>query len=199
MPGVGKSLPARLQYTAHRASKAVFVTSFTTAAAFFATATSELMPMKAFGIFAGICIVVLFLINVLMMPAALVLWAGYTPWCVRRCCCCCVPLCNISCVRAALPCCTCCHINEDPGFAEDPESLVAPVVALQAPNGKGDGESTQSGEGSDSAYSAPKKQAVDGQGEKAAAPPAGVEAVENMRPLERFFNGNYFKFLKRSR
>lgn len=76
MPGVGKSLPARLQYTAHRASKAVFVTSFTTAAAFFATATSELMPMRAFGIFAGICIVVLFLINVLVMPAALVLWAG---------------------------------------------------------------------------------------------------------------------------
>lgn len=74
--GVGDSLQSRLVYTCKRASKAVFVTSFTTMAAFLASAASNLMPMQSFGIFAALCIVFLFVINVLLMPATLVLWAG---------------------------------------------------------------------------------------------------------------------------
>jgi len=200
MPGVGINLLDRLQYTAHRASKAVFVTSFTTAAAFFASATSELMPMASFGIFAGLCIVILFLFNVLIMPCALVLWAGYTPYCVKKVCCCCIPLCSLGCVKSTLPCCTCCHIDEDKGFdiksgkprsakhANTVDGLVSPVSGVGTGSIEG---------GVMSAYSAPDKQFAD-----RPAPirrMLTIESVSQMRPMERFFNGPYFRFLKVAR
>ncbi|CAD7699178.1 unnamed protein product [Ostreobium quekettii] len=199
MPGVGINLQDRLQYTAHRASKAVFVTSFTTAAAFFASATSELMPMASFGIFAGLCIVILFLFNVLIMPCALVLWAGYTPYCVKRVCCCCIPLCKMECIKNTLPCCTCCHIEPDKGFDIKSGRPLSVKVSntVDGPVSPESGVGTGSIEGGVmSAYSAPEKQLVD-------RPPIRrmltMESVAQMRPLERFFNGPYFRFLKVAR
>ena len=46
----------RVAYAYARALEAIFNTSFTTAVAFFATATSKIMPISTFGIFAAICV-----------------------------------------------------------------------------------------------------------------------------------------------
>jgi predicted RND superfamily exporter protein len=43
----------RLKYSMTRTAQAVFNTSFTTAAAFFATAVSPIMPIATFGIFSA--------------------------------------------------------------------------------------------------------------------------------------------------
>ncbi len=65
---------ARVTYTSERASWAVFVTSVTTMMAFAATAMSEVMPIAAFGILSATMIFVLFVVNVLFFPPALVLY-----------------------------------------------------------------------------------------------------------------------------
>jgi len=194
--GVGINLKNRLVYTTERASKAVFVTSFTTMAAFFATAVSSLMPIQAFGIFAGICVIFLFMINVLIMPAALVLWAGYTPWAVKHCCCCCQSF--VGMIRERFGFCTCCHITEDEGFdpkTGNPRSMKyrdQPVVAapgigstdLLNPQNQGAGR-TASGE--------------DGISDVRGKQKSSEDDVSKMRPLEKFFNGPYFNFLQYAR
>lgn len=48
------TLSQRMEYAALRASKAIFATSFTTGIAFFATAITPILPIHAFGIFAGL-------------------------------------------------------------------------------------------------------------------------------------------------
>ena len=64
----------RVTYAAKRASKAIFVTSLTTAVAFAATALSDVMPIAAFGALSAIMIFVLFALNVLFFPPALVIY-----------------------------------------------------------------------------------------------------------------------------
>ena len=49
----------------------MFVTSFTTTIAFLATALSPIMPISTFGIFAALCISLLYLLNVALMPSIL--------------------------------------------------------------------------------------------------------------------------------
>lgn len=63
-----------MAYAIRRASRAMSVTSATTAAAFYANIFSPIMPIKAFGIFAGTLIPVNFLLTVLMMPPAIILY-----------------------------------------------------------------------------------------------------------------------------
>ena len=74
---VSGSTLTRVLYTSRRASKAIFVTSFTTMGAFFATSLSEVMPISAFGILSATMIAVLFVVNVLMFPPALFLYSLY--------------------------------------------------------------------------------------------------------------------------
>ena len=62
------------EYAARRASKAIFVTSLTTAIAFAATAMSKVMPISAFGALSAIMIFALFALNVLFFPPALVMY-----------------------------------------------------------------------------------------------------------------------------
>lgn len=71
------SLRHRIIFTTHRSSKAIFVTSFTTMAAFLATATSKLMPVASFGIFAAVTILFLYLENIFIMPPLLVIHSRY--------------------------------------------------------------------------------------------------------------------------
>lgn len=213
--GVGSSLKDRLAYTAHRASKAVFVTSFTTASAFFATAISELMPMQAFGIFAGLCIVFLFFINVLIMPPALVLWSRYIPCCVRTCCCCCSPICNSKCLRKCLPCCTCCHTSEDATMGLSGKIGNNVTVIGQMVDGSPQSEFAVEN-GGEAPHAPPEQQTSmsminhDDGNEVHTVPSFGYPAtvvsslslsedVGSMRVLERFFNGIFFKFLERAR
>ena len=63
-----------MTYTARRASGAIFVTSLTTAIAFAATAMSKVMPIAAFGALSATMIIVLFGLNVLFFPPALVFY-----------------------------------------------------------------------------------------------------------------------------
>jgi protein dispatched 1 len=80
-----ESLRDRIVYTARRSSKAIFITSFTTMCAFLATATSQIMPIAAFGVFASLTIMFLYIENVLLMPATLTIYSQYfedLPQCV---------------------------------------------------------------------------------------------------------------------
>lgn len=73
----------------------MFVTSFTTAAAFLATGFSEIMPISAFGYFAALLILSNYLLAITMFPAMVILWhkcvgerCNYDSM-FRRCCCSC--------------------------------------------------------------------------------------------------------------
>jgi hypothetical protein len=81
---VSGSTLTRVLYTARRASKAIFVTSLTTAVAFAATAMSKVMPISAFGALSAIMIFVLFAVNVLFFPPALVLYDRWVRNAARR-------------------------------------------------------------------------------------------------------------------
>ena len=58
-----------MAYTFKRAFKAILVTSSTTSVAFLANGLSEIVPIRAFGIFAAIIIPVNFVLIILIMPA----------------------------------------------------------------------------------------------------------------------------------
>lgn len=70
-------LHERLMSSSTRASKAIFVTSLTTTGAFLATAWSSITPLAGFGILSATMIAVLFAMNIVMFPAALVIYARY--------------------------------------------------------------------------------------------------------------------------
>ena len=58
-----------MAYTFKRAFKAILVTSSTTSVAFLANGLSDIVPIRAFGIFAAIIIPVNFVLIILIMPA----------------------------------------------------------------------------------------------------------------------------------
>ena len=72
--GEPATLLPRLKHTMRRSMHAIFVTSFTTAAAFLATAFTPLLPLVSFGIFAAIVLVTLFMINLLVLPPFIVIY-----------------------------------------------------------------------------------------------------------------------------
>ena len=67
----------RLAYSFRRAVRAMAVTSSTTSVAFFANYFSPLMPIRSFGIFAGIIVPVNYLLVVLMFPPATIFYELY--------------------------------------------------------------------------------------------------------------------------
>jgi predicted RND superfamily exporter protein len=67
----------RLAYSFRRAVRAMAVTSSTTSVAFFANYFSPLMPIRSFGIFAGIIVPVNYLLVVLMFPPATIFYERY--------------------------------------------------------------------------------------------------------------------------
>jgi len=76
----GEAWPAHLKrrvaYAYSRALEAILNTSFTTAVAFFATATSSIMPISTFGIFAAICVLMNYGLVMICTPA---IWIICTP------------------------------------------------------------------------------------------------------------------------
>lgn len=86
----------RMAYTFRRASRAMAVTSSTTMAAFFANVFSNVMPIRSFGVYAGIIIPLNFIFVVFFFPSAVIL---YERCCAGKCCCCC-------------NCCPCCCDDE---------------------------------------------------------------------------------------
>ena len=67
----------QMAYTWRRASKAIFVTSFTTGVAFMATGFSEIMSISSFGYFAAIIIPVNYLLVITAYPPVLVIQERY--------------------------------------------------------------------------------------------------------------------------
>lgn len=59
--------------TFRRAAWAMLATSSTTSAAFLATGLSDIMPISAFGIFAGILVPINYLLTIFFMPCILII------------------------------------------------------------------------------------------------------------------------------
>lgn len=79
-----------MAYAFKRAFRAIAVTSSTTAVAFLANATSDIRPIRAFGIYAAIIIPVNFFIVILTMPSIQILHDRYfKERCAAKKICCC--------------------------------------------------------------------------------------------------------------
>ena len=79
-----ESLVQWMTYSMKHAVVAMFVTSFTTAAAFYANATSKIIAIKCFGIYAGTCILLNYVLMVFWFPVAVVITEKYLHPCVTR-------------------------------------------------------------------------------------------------------------------
>ena len=62
----------RMAYTFRRSGRAILITSSTTSVAFFGNAFSNMMPIRSFGIFAGVIVPVNYVLVILFMPPALI-------------------------------------------------------------------------------------------------------------------------------
>jgi predicted RND superfamily exporter protein len=71
----------RMAYTFRRSSRAMFMTSSTTAAAFLANIFSPIMPIKSFGIYSGIIVPLNFIMTVTMFPSATIIYETYFAKC----------------------------------------------------------------------------------------------------------------------
>ena len=69
IPVLANDEKRRMAYAFKRSFRAIAVTSSTTAVAFLANASSEIRPIRAFGIFAAIIVPVNFLIVIMVMPS----------------------------------------------------------------------------------------------------------------------------------
>ena len=61
------------------------VTSSTTAVAFFVNITSQLMPVRAFGIFAGVIVLVNYILVVLFFPPTIIFYERYIEGKITKC------------------------------------------------------------------------------------------------------------------
>lgn len=62
------------------------VTSVTTAAAFYANLFSPIMPIRAFGVFAGTLVPMNFILVIAQMPSAIIYYENKMKY--KKCCCC---------------------------------------------------------------------------------------------------------------
>lgn len=75
--GEDVDLETRMAWTYRRSVRAMTVTSFTTAAAFFVTAASPLMPISTLGVWAAILVLLQFFLVITFYPCAVVTWHRY--------------------------------------------------------------------------------------------------------------------------
>lgn len=67
----------RMAYAFRSSARAMAITSSTTSVAFFANIFSPLLPIKSFGIFAGVIIPINFVLVIMFMPAASIIYEEY--------------------------------------------------------------------------------------------------------------------------
>ena len=79
------ALSARLRWVHRRAASAMLVTSFTTAAGFFSTSVSLLLPIRQFGFFLGCVVCANYLLVISFLPAAVVAHDKYGAAISSRC------------------------------------------------------------------------------------------------------------------
>ncbi|XP_014829226.1 PREDICTED: protein dispatched homolog 1 [Poecilia mexicana] len=72
-------LSETVSVTLHHAALSMFVTSFTTAAAFYANYVSNITAIRCFGVYAGTAILVNYILMVTWLPAVVVLHERYLP------------------------------------------------------------------------------------------------------------------------
>ena len=74
-----------MAYTFRRAVRAMAVTSSTTSVAFLVNITSALMPVRAFGIFAGFIVVANYFLVVMFLPPSIILYERHIEGKISRC------------------------------------------------------------------------------------------------------------------
>lgn len=74
LPQLKHDLVMRMQWTYARASKAMFVTTLTTACAFAATGVSRIMPIATFGYFAASVLVFNYVLVITLFPLCVITW-----------------------------------------------------------------------------------------------------------------------------
>ena len=72
--GSNVDLESRMAWTYRRAVRAMSVTSFTTAIAFFCTASSPIMPISSLGIWAGLLVLLQSVLVITVFPSAIIIW-----------------------------------------------------------------------------------------------------------------------------
>lgn len=72
--GPDVDLVTRMSWTYRRAVRAMTVTSFTTAAAFFVNAASPIMPIATLGVWAGLLILLVYLLVITVYPCSIAIW-----------------------------------------------------------------------------------------------------------------------------
>ena len=74
-----------MAYAFRRAARAMAVTSSTTSVAFMANIFSPIMPIRGFGIYAGIIVPVNYILVVLVLPPATIWYERYIDGCFTNC------------------------------------------------------------------------------------------------------------------
>eukprot|EP01013_Petalomonas_cantuscygni_P004608 TRINITY_DN14_c0_g1_i1.p1 TRINITY_DN14_c0_g1~~TRINITY_DN14_c0_g1_i1.p1 ORF type:complete len:1271 (+),score=328.06 TRINITY_DN14_c0_g1_i1:159-3971(+) len=92
---INESLAIKISVVTARAARAMFVTSFTTFAAFVCTAASPIPSISAFGVYTSIAVVLNYLFVITWFPAIVVIWHKYFEFRPVWMCCC-----------AGMNCCT---------------------------------------------------------------------------------------------
>ncbi len=72
-------------YSIKHATVAMLVTSMTTASAFYANATSKIIAVRCFAVYAGTCILLNYLLMVVWFPVAVIISEKYFSPCMARC------------------------------------------------------------------------------------------------------------------
>ena len=80
-------LEKRMAYAFRRAARAMAVTSSTTSVAFLANLASPMLPIRAFGVFAGVIVPVNYLLVCIVMPPAIIVYDKYLHGCCHSLCC----------------------------------------------------------------------------------------------------------------
>jgi protein dispatched 1 len=87
IPMFKNDLNRRMAYSFRRAARAMAVTSSTTSVAFFANIVSPMLPVRAFGVFAGVIVPINYLLVVMVFPPATILYDKYIHGCCHNLCC----------------------------------------------------------------------------------------------------------------
>ena len=85
---VGDDLVDRMSFTYRRASKAMIITTATTFFAFMATSLSPIIPISAFGWWAGFVVLMNYVMVITLFPAILSFWYQHVKEKEKLCCCC---------------------------------------------------------------------------------------------------------------
>jgi predicted RND superfamily exporter protein len=87
IPMFRDNLEQRMAYSFRRAARAMAVTSSTTSVAFMANIASPMLPIRAFGVFAGVIVPINYLLVCMLFPPATIIYDKYIHGCFHNLCC----------------------------------------------------------------------------------------------------------------